>query len=43
MRKRDVDVNSIGRVNQNLILDTHQYEVYFTNGEVTDLTSNVIA
>ena len=42
-RKRDVDVNPIGRENQNPILDNRQYEVEFTDDEVTELTDNVIA
>ena len=36
--KRDVDGE-----NQNPILDTCQYEVDFTNGDVTELTANAIA
>ena len=41
--KRDVDGNPIGRENANPILDSRQYEVKFDDGEVTDLTANVIA
>ena len=42
-RKRDVDGNPIGREHQNPILDSRQYEVEFPDGEVTELTANVIA
>ena len=41
--KRDVDGNPIGRENQNTIIDTRHYKVDFTNGEVIDLTYDVIA
>ena len=40
--KREINGNPIGRKNQNPILDTCQYEEDFTDGEVTELTSNVI-
>ena len=40
--KQDVDGNSIVRENANPILDSHWYEVEFDDGEVTDLTENVI-
>ena len=42
-RKRDADSNPIGRANANPILDTRRYEVEFPDGEVTELTANVIA
>ena len=42
-RKKDVDGNTIFWVNQNIILDNRQYEVEFTDGEVTELTSNGIS
>ena len=42
-RKRDHAVNVIGRCNSNLILDTREYEVKFEEGDVTELTVNVIA
>ena len=42
-RKRDAEGNPIGRENNNPILDTRQYEVQFADGEVTELTANVIA
>ena len=42
-RKRDAKGNPIGRANNNPILDTRQYEVQFADGEVTELTANVIA
>ena len=41
--KRDVNGNQIVQENQNPILDTRQYEVKFTDIEVTELTANVIA
>ena len=41
--KRDFDGNPIGWENQNPIIDTRQYEVEFTNGEVTDITDNIIS
>ncbi len=41
-RKRDVDGNPKGRANTNPILDTHEYMVTFDNGDVTDLTANLI-
>ena len=41
-RKRNVDGNPISRENQNLILDTCQYEVQFADVEVKELTSNFI-
>ena len=42
-RKRDADGNPLGRANANPILDTRRYEVEFADGEVTELTANVIA
>ena len=42
-RKRDTDGNPTGRANANPILDTREYEVEFSNGEVSELTANVIA
>ena len=32
--KHDADGNTLGRSNQNLILDTHLYEVEFPGGEI---------
>ena len=37
------DVNTIGRVNSNPILDTRNYEVEFDDGDVAELTANLIA
>ena len=42
-RKRDSDGNAVGRMNDKPILDTHEYRVEFDDGEVSELTSNVIA
>ena len=42
-RKRDHEGNVIGRYNANHILDTREYEVKFEEGDVTELTVNVIA
>ncbi len=42
-RKRDVDGNPKGHANTNPILDTHEYTVTFNDGDVTDLTVNLIA
>jgi hypothetical protein len=42
-RKRDADGNPKGRANLNPILDTREYTVTFDDGDVTDLTSNLIA
>ena len=42
-RKRDVDGNLKGTANDNPILDTHEYVVTFGDGDVTDLTANLIA
>ena len=41
-RKRDHKGNVIGRSNANPILDTREYEVKFEDGDVTELTANVI-
>ena len=35
--------NIIGRAHANSIMDTRLYQVEFTGGEVTELTTNVIA
>ena len=42
-QKQNANVNPIGRSNQNTILDTNLYEVAFTEGEMTELTANMIA
>ena len=42
-RKRDSDGNPTGRANDNPILDTREYTVTFDDGDVTELTANVIA
>ena len=42
-RKQDVDGYPIGRENANPILNSCQYEVEFDDGEVTDLTANIIS
>jgi len=42
-RKRDLDDNVVGRANANPILDTREYVVEFDDGEVSELTANVIA
>ena len=42
-RKRDVNGKPIGHKNVNPILDSRRYKVEFYNGEVTELTTNVIA
>ncbi len=42
-RKRGVDGNPKGRANTNPILDTREYTVTFDDGDVTDLTANLIA
>ena len=42
-RKIDVDDNPIVRENQNPICGNHQCEVKFTDGEVTELTANVVS
>ena len=42
-RKRDVDGNLTGTADDNPILDTRQYVVTFDDGDVTDMTANLIA
>ncbi len=42
-RKRDAGGNPKGRANPNPILNTREYTVPFNNGDVTDLTANLIA
>ncbi len=42
-QKRDVDGNPMGRANTNPILDTREYTVTFNDGDVTNLTANLIA
>ena len=42
-RKRDVEVNTIGRSNSNPILDTRTYEVEFEDGIMSTYSSNIIA
>jgi hypothetical protein len=42
-RKRDSDGNPTGRANDNPILDTREYTVTFDDGDVTELTANLIA
>ena len=42
-RKRDADGNPKGRANDNPILDTREYTVTFDDGDVTELTANLIA
>jgi hypothetical protein len=42
-QKRDADGNPTGRADPNLILDTREYTVTFDDGDVTDLTTNLIA
>ena len=42
-QKRDVDGNLKGTANDNPILDTHEYVVTFDDGDMTDLTANLIA
>ena len=42
-RKRDTDGNPIGRADDNPIRDTRTYQVQFPDGEVAELTANVIA
>ena len=43
MCKREIYGNSIVRENQNPILDTRQYELEFSDGEVMNLTNNVVS
>ena len=42
-RKRDSDGNPIRRTNDNPILDSRHYLVEFDDGNVSELTANVIA
>ena len=42
-RKRDHKGNTIGRANDNPILDSREYNVEFDNEDVSELTANVIA
>jgi hypothetical protein len=42
-RKRDIDGNPTGVANANPILDTRAYVVTFDDGDVTELTANLIA
>jgi hypothetical protein len=43
VRKRDWDDNSVGRANNNLILDNRSYIVNFDDGNQTELTASMIA
>ena len=42
-RKRDVEVNTIGRANINPILDTRTYEVEFEDGSMSTYSVNGIS
>ena len=42
-KKRNVEVNAIGRANSNPILDTQTYEVEFKDGSMSTYSANVIA
>jgi hypothetical protein len=42
-RKRDIDGNPTGVANANPILDIRDYVVTFDDGDVTELTANLIA
>jgi hypothetical protein len=42
-QKKDADGNPKGRANPNPILNTREYTVTFDDGDVTDLTANLIA
>ena len=42
-RKRDVEVNTIGSANSNLIIDTQNYQVEFKDGIMIAYSTNVIA
>ena len=42
-RKRDLDGNLKGTANENPVLDTREYVVTFDDGDMTELTANVIA
>ena len=41
--KRDADNNPIGRAHANPILDTCRYDVESDDGQVTEVTANIIA
>ena len=41
-RKRDNEGNPIGRVSAQPVVDTRRYEVEFGDGEITDITANLI-
>jgi hypothetical protein len=41
--KRDADGNPKGCANSNSILDTREFTVMFDDGDMTDLTANLIA
>ncbi len=43
MAPTDLDGNPIGHQSNNPILDSHQYDIEFPNGEMTPLTANMIA
>ena len=43
VQKRDADGNTVGRTNNNPILDKREYRVEFDDGEVSKLTENEIA
>ena len=42
-RKREVEVNTIGRANSNPIIHTRTYEVEFKDGNMSTYSENVIA
>ena len=42
-RKHDHEGNTIGRANNNLLLDSREYNVQFDDGGVSELTANMIA
>ena len=42
-RKCDGDGTPVGRDNENLILDSRHFLVVFEDGEVTEITTNIIA
>jgi len=42
-RVRDSDGNELGRDHHNPILDTRRYRVRFDDGDVAELTANVVA
>ena len=41
-RKRDMEVNTIGRANSNPILDTQTYQIEFKDGSMSTYSANVI-